>query len=275
MIKPYYVFIKETRKADPNMFESLGGDYFKKFYEFQVKVEADYKRIKKAFATARLDQKVADLSNVEIDDTKKLLDAARLFGNTLTMIISNDYDAIYACPEVAAFMKLSPFYKHVNGIEPAGIYKFGCFGTETFRIDCYKVPNNVAEKDCVLLHKRTGEWLKLEAKISEYYERKYNAEREKAKNNLCFDHGIDFGKQSKSGSLEDFEDTQAVEICLTKENKVIRDAMQKVLNFMEEQSKACSNEDIDSIVAWDTLRDNFYEEFFSSGRYNDFGKEKK
>ena len=275
MIKPYDVFIEETRKADPSMFEALGEDYFKKFYEFQVKVEADYKRIKEAFAIAQLDQKVVDLSNVEVDDTKKLIDVARLFGNTLTMIISNDYDAIYACPEVAAFMKLSPYFKHADGIEPAGVYKFGLFGTDTFNVDCYKAPNEVAEKDCLLLHKRTGEWLKLEVKISEYYERKYNAEREKAKNTLYFDHGIDFGKQSKSAIYEDFEGTQAVEICLTKENKVIRDAMQKVLNFMEEQSKACSNEDIDSIVAWDTLRDNFYEEFFSSGRYNDFGKEKK
>lgn len=274
-MEEYEVYIEKIKKENSRAFEALGEDYFKEAYEFQVKIEADYKRIKKAFVTTPLDQKIADLSTVEIDDKKKLIDAAWLFGNTLTMIISNDCDALYACPEIAAFMKLSPFYKHVDEIEPAGIYKFGLFGTDTFNVDCYKAPNEVAEKDCLLLHKRTGEWLKLEVKISEYYERKYNAEREKAKNTLYFDHGIDFGKQSKSAIYEDFEGTQAVEICLTKENKVIRDAMQKVLNFMEEQSKACSNEDIDSIVAWDTLRDNFYEEFFSSGRYNDFGKEKK
>lgn len=184
MIKPYDEFIEETRKANPDMFEALGEDYFKKFYEFKVKTEADYKRIKKAFATAQLDQKIADLSNVEVDDTKKLIDIAHLFGNTLTMIISNDCDEIYACPEVAAFMKLSPYFSQPGKINPSGVYKFGLFGTEPFKVDCYKVPNDVAEKDCVLLHKKSDEWLKFEVKISEYYERKYNADREKAKNTL-------------------------------------------------------------------------------------------
>lgn len=277
MIKPYDVFIEETRKGNPDMFEALGEDYFKKFYEFQVKVEADYKRIKKAFATAQIYGTLIDLHDVDISDTKTLIERAKAFGENLALLLSDGrYDALYVCPEIAAFMALSPYFKHADGIKPAGVYKFGYFGPGNYQtMDCYKAPNEVAEKDFLLLHTKDDKWLKVEVKISEYYERKYNAEREKAKNTLCFDRDIDFGKQSKSDIYEDFEDTQAVEICLTKENKVIRDAMQKVLNFMEEQSKACSNEDIDSIVAWDTLRDNFYEEFFSSGRYNDFGKEKK
>lgn len=277
MIKPYDVFIEETRKANPNMFETLGEDYFKKFYEFQVKAEADYKRIKKAFATARLYGTLIDLHDIDISDKKTLIEIAETFGENLARLLSGDcYDALYACPEIASFMALSPFLKHADGIEPAGVYKFGYFGPGSYQtIDCYKAPNEVAEKDFLLLHTKDDKWLKAEVNISEFYKRKYNAEREKAKNTLCFDRDINFGKQSKSAIYEDFEDTQAVEICLTKENKVIRDAMQKVLNFMEEQSKACSNEDIDSIVAWDTLQNDFYEEFFSSGRYNDFGKEKK
>lgn len=88
------------------------------------------------------------------------------------MIISNDYDEIYACPEVAAFMELSPYFFRSGQINPSGVYRFGQFGTETFKIDCYKVPDEVAEKDCLLLHKRNDEWLKLEVKISEYCERK-------------------------------------------------------------------------------------------------------
>lgn len=183
-MEEYEVFIEKIKKELPDWFEAMGEDYFKEVYNNQKQVLEDYKRIKEAFATTQLDQKIADLGNVEVDDTKKVIDAARLFGNTLTMIISNDYDAIYACPEVAAFMKLSPYFSQPDQINPSGVYKFGLFGTETFKIDCYKVPNDVAEKDCVLLHKRTGEWLKLEAKISEYYERKYNADREKAKNTL-------------------------------------------------------------------------------------------
>ena len=135
---------------------------------------------KKAFATTQLDQKVVDLSNVETDDKKDLIDHARLFGNTLAMIISDDYDALYACPEVAAFMRLSPHYTRPDNITPSRIYKSGQFSTENYMIDCYTAPNEVAEKDCLLLHKRNDEWLKLEVKISEYYERKYNATREKS-----------------------------------------------------------------------------------------------
>lgn len=277
MIKPYDVFIEETKKENPDMFEALGEDYFKKFYEFQVKVEADYKRIKEAFTTARLYGKLIDLHDIEISDTATLVERAKAFGENLASLLSdNCYDALYACPEIAAFMKLSPFYKHVNGIEPAGIYKFGCFGTDNCQtVDCYKAPNEVAEKDFLLLHTKDDVWLKAEVNISEFYKRKADAEREKAKNTLCFDHGIDFGKKSKSAIYEDYEPKQAVEVYWTKENDAIRRAMQKVLNFMEEQSKACSNEDINSIVAWDTLWSHFYDEFYSSGRYNNWGKEKK
>lgn len=274
MIKPYDEFIEETKKEHPDFFEAMGEDYFKEMYDSQVQIEKDYKRIKEAFTTTQLDQKIADLSNVGIDDTKTLIDHAQLFGNTLTMTLSNDYDAIYACPEVAAFMKLSPYFHRPKEIKPSGVYKFGQFGTEIFMVDCYKAPNEVAEKDCILLHKKDDEWLKLEVKISEYYERKYKAEHEKSRETLYFDQSIE-SKKSKSAIYEDCEVKSVTEVCWTKENYAIREAMQKVLNFMEEQSKACSNEDIDSIVAWDTLQNDFYEEFFSSGRYNDYGKEKK
>lgn len=181
MIKPYDEFIEETKKEHPDFFEAMGEDYFKEMYNTQVQIEKDYKRIKKAFTTTQLGQKIADLSNVEIDDTKTLIDHARLFGNTLTMMLSNDYDAVYACPEVASFMKLSPSFSQPSQINPSGVYKFGQFGTGTFMVDCYKAPNEVAEKDCLLLHKRNDEWLKLEVKISEFCERKNNAVREKAK----------------------------------------------------------------------------------------------
>ena len=205
MIKPYDVFIEETRKANPNMFEVLGKDYFKKFYEFQVKVEADYKRIKKAFATARLYGTLIDLQDVDISDKKTLIERAGAFGENLSLLLSDGcYDALYACPEIAAFMKLSPLFKYADGIEPAGVYKFGYFGTGNYQtIDCYKAPNEVAEKDFLLLHTEDDVWLKAEVNISEFYKRKADAEREKAKNTLCFDHGIDFGKQSKSAIYED------------------------------------------------------------------------
>lgn len=277
MIKPYDVFIEETKKENPDMFEALGEDYFKKFYEFQVKVEADYKRIKEAFTTARLYGKLIDLHDIDIGDTATLVERAKAFGENLALLLSDGcYDALYACPEIAAFMKLSPFYKHVDKIEAAGVYKFGCFGTDNCQtIDCYKAPNEVAEKDFLLLHTADDTWLKVEVNISEFYKRKADAEREKAKNTLCFDHGIDFGKKSKSAIYEDCESKQVGEVYWTKENDAIRRAMQKVLNFMEEQSKACSNEDINSIVAWDTLWSHFYDEFYSSGRYNNWGKEKK
>lgn len=199
MIKPYNVFIEETRKADPNMFETLGEDYFKKFYEFQVKVEADYKRIKKAFATARIYRALIDLHDIDISDKKTLIERAETFGENLARLLSGGcYDALYACPEIASFMALSPFLKHVDGIEPAGVYKFGYFGPGSYQtIDCYKAPNEVAEKDFLLLHTKDDKWLKAEVNISEFYKRKADAEREKAKNTLCFDRGIDFGKEKK------------------------------------------------------------------------------
>lgn len=208
MIKSYDVFIEETKKENPDMFEALGEDYFKKFYEFRVKVEADYKRIKKAFATSRLYGKLIDLHDIDISDTATLVERAKVFGENLAALLSdNCYDALYACPGIAAFMKLSPFYKHVNGIKPAGIYKFGCFGTDNCQtVDCYRAPNEVAEKDFLLLHTKDDTWLKAEVNISEFYKRKADAEREKAKNTLCFDRGIDFGKQSKSAIYENSED---------------------------------------------------------------------
>lgn len=277
MIKPYDVFIEETRKENPDMFETLGEDYFKKFYEIQVKVEADYKRIKKAFATARLYGTLIDLHDVDIGDTKTLVERAKAFGENLALLLSDGcYDALYVCPEMAAFMRLSPFSKRADKVEPVGVYKFSCFGTDNCQtIDCYKAPSEVAEKDFLLLHTKDDTWLKAEVNISEFYKRKADAEREKAKNTLCFDRGVTFDKQARAAIYENCEDKQTVEIYWTKENDAIRRAMQKVLNFMEEQSKACSNEDIDSIVAWDTLWSHFYDEFYSSGKYNDYGKEKK
>lgn len=193
-IKLYDEFIEKTKIEHPDLFEAIGEDYFKEVYNNCVQTEKDCRRIKKAFTTTQLDQKVADLSNVGIDDKKDLIDHARLFGNTLAMIISDDCDALYACPEVATFMRLSPHYIRPDSITPSRIYKSGQFGTENHMIDCYTAPNGVAEKDCLLLHKRNDEWLKLEVKISEYCERKYNAVREKAKN---FDQEIDFGKEMK------------------------------------------------------------------------------
>lgn len=180
-MEEYEIFIEKIKKELPEWFEAMGEDYFKEVYNNQMRVLDDCKRVKKVFAATQLDQKIADLSNVEVDDTKRLIDVAHLFGNTLITIISNDYDEIYVCPEVAAFMKLSPYFSQPSQINPSGVYKFGLFGTETFKIDCYKVPNEVAEKDCLLLHKRNDEWLKLEVKISEFCERKNNAVREKAK----------------------------------------------------------------------------------------------
>lgn len=277
MIKPYDVFIEETRKENPDMFETLGEDYFKKFYEIQVKVEADYKRIKKAFVTARLYGTLIDLHDVDIGDTKTLVERAKAFGENLALLLSDGcYDALYACPEMAAFMMLSPLFKRADKVEPVGVYKFSCFGTGNCQtVDCYKAPSEVAEKDFLLLHTKDDTWLKAEVNISEFYKRKVDAEREKAKNTLCFDRGIDFGKRYKSAIYEDFEPKQVGEVYWTKENNAIREAMQKILNFIEVQSNACNSEDIDSIVAWDTLYNDFYEEFFSSGRYNDFGKERK
>lgn len=171
-MEEYEAFIEKIKKELPEFFEIMGEDYFKEVYNNQIQVLEDYKRIKRAFTTTQLGQKIVDLGNVEIEDTKAVIDIAHLFGNSLTTIIANDYDAIYACPEVADFMKLSPFFYGSSTINPSGIYRFGQFGTESFKVDCYKVPNGVAEKDCLLLHKRNDVWLKLEIKISEYLEKR-------------------------------------------------------------------------------------------------------
>lgn len=173
-MEKYEDFIKKTKTDYPDFFETMGKAYFKEIYDTQVQAEKDYKRVKKAFATAQLYETSIDLHDVDSDDTKALIEKSKIFSKTLEVLLSDGYyDALYVCPEVAAFMKLSTSFKSVDKINLAGVYKFGCFGTDNCQtIDCYKAPNEVAEKDCVLLHRRNGEWLKLEIKISEYLERR-------------------------------------------------------------------------------------------------------
>lgn len=182
-MEKYEDFIKKTKTEYPDFFETMGEAYFKEIYDTQVQVEKDYKRVKKAFTTTQPYETSIDLQDVDTDDTKALIEKSKIFSKNLEVLLSDDcYDALYACPEIAAFMKLSTSFKPVDKINLVGVYKFGYFGTDNCQtIDCYKAPNEVAEKDCLLLHKRNGEWLKLEVKISEYYERKYNVVREKAK----------------------------------------------------------------------------------------------
>ena len=257
MIKPYDVFIEETRKENPDMFEALGEDYFRKFYETQVKVEADYRRIKEAFTTTQPYGKLIDLQDVDIADTKTLVDRAKVLGENLAIMLSdNVYDALYVCPEIAAFIQLSPFFKRADTFEPVGVYKFGSFGTDNCcTIDCYKAPNEVAVKDRLLLHTVTGEWKKFEVNISEFYKRKYDAEREKA---------------SSLNMQPEFQSKCIGEVCITDTNISIRKAMKEVLDFMEKRSGECDKKDINAIIAWDRLWNDFYEDFYMSERYNDY-----
>ena len=176
MIESYDEFIEKTKKAYPDMFEALGEEYFKRVYDNAVKNENDYKRIKKAFIATPLVENgcLVDLSRIDdVTDNARLLRYVQYFGQDLMWILGSDrYDALYVCPEVASFMKLSPFFKEDSEV-PNGVYKFGTFGNEEFKYDCYKAPNEVAEKDCILLHSKDDTWRKAEVKISDFYQKKY------------------------------------------------------------------------------------------------------
>lgn len=61
------------------------------------------------------------------------------------------------------------------------------------------------------------------------------------------------------------------EVRITLGNKILRDKFKELQDFAEKQRDALPNNDIDGIVAWDTILNFIYEEGLNSPRWNDYG----
>ena len=255
MQKTYEEFIEETKKECPELFESMGEAYFKEMYDTRVKIDQDYKKFKEIFTVTLPSGGLGNLNEVDESDNTALLKVAFNIGDKLKAM-ANLADALYVNPLIAAFLQLIPTLKRPKTVQAIGIYKFGELEEGDYKIECYKAPNEVAQEDYVLLHTRNNTWKKFKIEgLKYFYERKEKArEKERPK----FEN--DFGGESLG------------EVTITMGNLKIRKAINEVLEFMKKKSEECDKSDIDSMVAWDTLWNDFYEEFSCSERYNNWGR---
>ena len=207
-------FLEEVKKDAPEFVASMGVEYFKDVWKTQRVVQAQTLAVRKAFTECTTTKGcLADFKNLDpttSDASKMFIDyTVRCFEQTLlaTLEIASEKIPfkIYAGPGVVSYLKLLRSF-HLEPENPLGVYKEGYFGVGAGPVYVYKTPPKIIDPNYILIEYTDGTFAKyLLDGLEEYYERRVEV------------------RKATYTTSDDFEGKELGEVCITKENKILRD----------------------------------------------------